>query len=40
MDPALRSRLRDELRPEIERLGRLIERDLSAWTQPIDPSPR
>jgi Sulfotransferase family len=39
MDPALRSRLREELRPEIESLGRLIRRDLSAWTQPIEPSP-
>jgi hypothetical protein len=35
MDPELRARLREELRPEVERLGRLIGRDLSAWTQPI-----
>jgi hypothetical protein len=31
MDPALRRRLTDEMAPEIERLGRLIERDLSGW---------
>jgi hypothetical protein len=34
MDPELRRQLLDEFRPEIERLGRLIERDLSAWLQP------
>ena len=34
MDPALRRQLLDEFRPEIERLGRLIERDLSAWLEP------
>jgi hypothetical protein len=33
MDPALRERLARELEPEITRLGRLIERDLSAWTR-------
>lgn len=32
MDPALRSRLTEELRPEVERLGTLIGRDLSAWS--------
>ena len=33
MDPALRRRLLDELEPEIERLGTLIGRDLSAWLE-------
>ena len=33
MDPALRHRLLDEFTPEIERLGRLIDRDLSAWLE-------
>jgi hypothetical protein len=33
MDPALRRRLLDELAPEIEELGRLIGRDLSAWLE-------
>jgi hypothetical protein len=32
MDAALRQRLRAELTPEVERLGRLIGRDLSGWT--------
>jgi hypothetical protein len=31
MDPALRRQLIDEFTPEVERLGRLIGRDLSAW---------
>jgi hypothetical protein len=31
MDPQLRRALLDEYAPEIDRLGRLIERDLSAW---------
>lgn len=31
MDPALRRRLTDQLRPGVERLERLIGRDLSAW---------
>jgi Sulfotransferase domain len=31
MDPALRRQLVDEFRPEIDRLGNLIGRDLSAW---------
>jgi hypothetical protein len=40
MDPALRRRLLDEQAPEIERLGRLIGRDLSAWLErPADPVP-
>ena len=39
MDPALRRQLLDEFRPEIERLGRLIDRDLSAWLEhPAQPS--
>ncbi len=33
MDPALRRRLLDEQAPEIERLGRLIGRDLSGWRE-------
>jgi hypothetical protein len=33
MDPALRQRLTAELAPEVEALGRLIGRDLSAWTR-------
>ena len=33
MDPDLRRRLLDEFTPEIERLGRLIGRDLSAWLE-------
>jgi hypothetical protein len=33
MDPALRRQLLDEFTPEIERLGRLIGRDLSAWLE-------
>ncbi len=33
MDPRLRTRLTAELAPEIEALGRLIGRDLSAWTR-------
>jgi hypothetical protein len=33
MDPVLRRRLLDEFTPEIERLGALIGRDLSAWLE-------
>jgi hypothetical protein len=33
MDPALRRTLLDEQAPEIERLGRLIGRDLSPWLE-------
>lgn len=33
MDARLRRQLLDEFTPEIERLGRLIERDLSAWLE-------
>jgi hypothetical protein len=33
MDPALRRRLLDEFEPEIDRLGTLIGRDLSAWLE-------
>lgn len=32
MDPDLRAALREELAPEVDRLGRMIGRDLSAWT--------
>jgi hypothetical protein len=38
MDPALRARLQAEFRPEVERLGRLIGRDLSGWSAPGDAS--
>jgi hypothetical protein len=38
MDPDLRRRLTHELRPEVERLGTLIGRDLSAWTAVGDPA--
>jgi hypothetical protein len=33
MDPALRRQLIDEFTPEIQRLGELIGRDLSAWVE-------
>ncbi len=33
MDPVLRRRLLDEQTPEIERLGKLIDRDLSSWLE-------
>jgi hypothetical protein len=33
MDPTLRRQLLDEFRPQIEELGRLIGRDLSAWLE-------
>jgi hypothetical protein len=33
MDPALRRQLIEEFTPEIERLGTLIDRDLSSWTE-------
>ena len=33
MDPVLRRSLLDEFTPEIERLGRLIGRDLSGWLE-------
>jgi hypothetical protein len=33
MDPVLRRQLIDEFTPEIERLGTLIGRDLSAWLE-------
>jgi Sulfotransferase domain len=45
VDPALRERLEAELAPEVARLGRLLERDLSAWvggvgaTDPQQPVP-
>jgi hypothetical protein len=34
MDPELRRRLTEEMTPEIERLGLLLGRDLSAWLAP------
>jgi hypothetical protein len=41
LDPAIRSRLRDLLLPEIESLEHLIERDLSNWknatSRPVEP---
>ncbi|MEX2546822.1 MAG: sulfotransferase [Chloroflexota bacterium] len=37
MDPGLRRRLLDEQAPEIERLGRLIDRDLSPWLEDAGP---
>jgi len=37
LDPALRARLTAELRPEVEALAELIDRDLSAWTE-LSPS--
>ena len=33
MDPVLRRQLLDEFRPEIERLAKLIDRDLSSWLE-------
>ena len=33
MDPVLRRQLIEEFTPEIERLGKLIDRDLSSWTE-------
>jgi hypothetical protein len=33
IDPALRSRLRDEFAPDVKRLSRLINRDLSSWLE-------
>jgi hypothetical protein len=33
MDPVLRRQLIEEFTPEIERLAKLIDRDLSSWTQ-------
>lgn len=34
MDPELRARLTAEFAPQVEELGRLIGRDLSAWSRP------
>jgi hypothetical protein len=39
MDPRLRRQLLDEVAPEIERLGRLIGRDLSPWLERGAPEP-
>lgn len=36
LSPVLRRRLTQALAPEIERLGRLIGRDLTAWTADVD----
>jgi hypothetical protein len=33
LDPELRRRLQQDLRPEIEQLGKMVGRDLSAWYQ-------
>jgi Sulfotransferase domain len=40
MDPALRRQLLDEFRPEIERLGTLIDRDLSPWLDGSSETPK
>jgi len=40
MRPGLRRRLQDEFAPEVERLGGLLGRDLSAWTRGDNPSRR
>ena len=40
MDPALHAQLIAEFTPEIERLGKLIGRDLSSWTALPDAAPR
>ena len=40
MDPQLRRRLTEELAPEVARLGRLIGRDLSAWSRGDSAAPR
>jgi hypothetical protein len=32
MDPALRAQLTEEFAPQVAALGRIIGRDLSAWT--------
>ena len=39
IDPTLREDLRAELTPEIERLAKVIDRDLSAWTTQTQSSP-
>ncbi|MEP6468450.1 MAG: sulfotransferase [Chloroflexota bacterium] len=36
LDPALRARLIDDLRPEMMRLGEMIGRDLGGWLRPSD----
>jgi len=33
MDPALKRRLAEEIRPDVERLSRIIGSDLSSWTR-------
>lgn len=34
LDPALRCELQEKMRPEVERLGTLLERDLTHWCEP------
>lgn len=34
MDPALRARLQERFRPQVEALGALLDRDLSHWSRP------
>jgi hypothetical protein len=38
MDPALRRRLQEEMADDIRRLELLLERDLSAWSEPVSSS--
>jgi hypothetical protein len=38
MDEGLRQRLTAEMRPEVERLGKLVGRDLSSWTNAPSPA--
>ncbi|HEY5489159.1 MAG TPA: hypothetical protein VIK00_04900, partial [Candidatus Limnocylindrales bacterium] len=40
MDPALRRKLIEEYTPEIERLAKLIDRDLSSWLEPPATAPQ
>jgi hypothetical protein len=40
MDPALRRRLEAEPAPGVERLGRLIGRELAAWSGAADAAGR
>ncbi len=39
LDPLVKRRLRDLLRPEVEMLENLIHRDLSKWKNAISESP-
>jgi hypothetical protein len=36
MDPELRARLTDEFAPQVAELSRIIGRDLSAWSRPVN----